>query len=92
MIFPALNKPSAAAVIQRLSSTTLSLNTNVTVDAIDLNDYDKLLETTEGMDYEQKNLKSALLQGLKEPNLSIIRQCYEETAPRAHNDSITYEQ
>ena len=40
----------------------------------------------------KNNLKSSLLQGLKELHLSTIRQCYEEFAQKAQNESLTYEQ
>lgn len=40
----------------------------------------------------KNNSKAALTQALKELHLSAIRDCYEETARQAQQDSLTYEQ
>ena len=55
--------PCAAAIIQKLAGESIPANTDVTVDAVDLNDYDKLLETPEEMDYEQKQFEICAIAG-----------------------------
>lgn len=63
--------PSAASITERLKSETQPLNTTeVRVDAINLCDYDTLLDTTEEMNYEQEQLEICAITGAERAALT----------------------